>query len=136
MKHKLTAFAIFSVITFIACTSNNKKAEQEISEVAYNYCVATSNYNIDSAALFSTEEHTQTALATARFLLQYVDSAYIASDSPATITIKDVSVTTDTTAYAVYHKQTPIKDFVDTLDLCKENGRWLVYTPAKNQRNR
>ena len=135
MKPYLTTLLLSSLL-FLACGHQASPEEQQIEEVAYNYCIATSNYNLDSAALFSTEEHTRTALATAKFLLQYVDSAYIASDAPATIEIKRVTVTSDTTAYAVYHKQTPIKDFVDTLDLCKENGRWLVYTPVENQKIR
>lgn len=111
------------MLLIIGCSSES----HQIETVAYDYCLATANYDIDRAEAFCTEETRRTTLTTARRLLSLVDSSFIASDTPAHIDITAVRQTSDTTAIAVYHKTTPIKDFSDTLELRKRNGQWLAH---------
>lgn len=109
----------------ISCSNEN----EQIRQAAYGYSVAMANYDIDGAEPFCTEETSATMLSTARYLLQFVDSSYIASDTPAKVEIVSVRQMSDTTACAVFHKTTPIKDFVDTLELRKRDDRWLAHAP-------
>ena len=44
----------------------------------------------------------------------------------ADITILNIKQLTDTTAYAVYHKSSPLTNINDTLRMIKEEGRWVV----------
>lgn len=108
-----------------ACDNENG----QIKQAAYGYSIAMANYDIDGAETFCTEETSASLLKTARYLMQFVDSSYIASDTPATIDIVSVKRLSDTTAYAVFHKRTPIKDFTDTLQMRKRDGRWLAHDP-------
>lgn len=110
-----------------ACNNENG----QIKQAAYDYSIAMANYDIDGAEAFCTEETSASLLKTARYLMQFVDSSYIASDTPATIDIVSVERVTDTSAYAVFHKRTPIKDFTDTLEMRKRDGRWLAHDPIK-----
>ena len=115
------------LVLFTACDSEKSQIEQS----AYEYSVAVANYNIDDAVAYCTEETSTTFLKTARYLMQFVDSNYIASDTPATIDIVSVNRLSDTTASVVFHKQTPIKDFSDTLEMRKRDGKWLAHAPIK-----
>ncbi|MGX8712135.1 MAG: hypothetical protein ACSW8I_00410 [bacterium] len=117
---------ILSLLIAILCIACDGKNNQ-IKEVAYEYCFTTANYDIDGAEKYCTEETSLKTLKATRYLLQFVDSAYIASDTPATIDITKVKQTSDTTAFAIYHKVTPIKDFSDTVQLRLRDGRWLVH---------
>ena len=115
------------VLCLTACNTEKK----EMKEVAYNYCFATGNYQIDEAEHYATKETIEKTLPMARFFVSQIDTAYIVSDTPAEITITKVKRTTDTTAFAIYHKITPIKDFSDTLQLRKREGKWLAHAPIK-----
>ena len=122
---------LIAALCLTACGSGNK----EIEEVAYNYCVTTSNYQMDEAEQYATPETIKETFSMARFFISQIDPAYIAADTPATITIKKVHQTSDTTAYAVYHKVTPQKNFTDTLQLRRRDSRWLVHIlPQKHPR--
>lgn len=124
---KRTIFVPIVALLITACNSNSPEKES-IGQAAYNYCVATSNYDLDAAEAFCTEETAKHTLAVGRHLLTLVDSSYIASDTPATIEIKSVKQLSDTSAYAVYHKQTPRKDYVDTMQMRKRDGQWLAHS--------
>ena len=125
MKRTILVPIVALLIT--ACNSSSPEKES-IGQAAYNYCVATSNYDLDAAEAFCTEETAKHTLAVGRHLLTLVDSSYIASDTPATIEIKSVKQLSDTSAYAVYHKQTPRKDYVDTMQMRKRDGQWLAHS--------
>ncbi len=125
MKRTILVPIVALLIT--ACNSSSPEKES-IEQAAYNYCVATSNYDLDAAEAFCTEETAKHTLAVGRHLLTLVDSSYIASDTPATIEIKSVKQLSDTSAYAVYHKQTPRKDYVDTMQMRKRDGQWLAHS--------
>ena len=60
-----------------------------------------------------------------------MDPNYIKSDTPATIDIIDVKMVNDTCAVATYHKITPQKDFSDTLQLRKRDGKWYAHVLPK-----
>lgn len=124
---KRTILVPIVALLVAACNSSSPEKES-IEQAAYNYCVATSNYDLDAAEAFCTEETAKHTLAVGRHLLTLVDSSYIASDTPATIEIKSVKQLSDTSAYAVYHKQTPRKDYVDTMQMRKRDGQWLAHS--------
>lgn len=109
----------------IACNNENR----QIEKAADGYLMAVSLYDIDGAEAYCTEETQETTLKTARQLLQMVDSAFFEQDKPVKIDIMSVHCTSDTTATVQYHKTTPIKDFVDTLELRKRDDRWLAHAP-------
>ena len=55
---------------------------------------------------------------------------------PAKIKIKDIELTSDSTAIVTYHKHTPIADFDGNLDMVLQNGQWKahiagIYIPEK-----
>ena len=102
-------------------------AERQIKDSAYNYANAMANYQVAEAKAYATEETQHTTLVVAERLVKRVDPEYIASDTPAQVTILSAEKTSDTSAYAVYHKKTPIKDFTDTLQLRKRQGKWLAH---------
>ena len=84
-----------------ACSND----EKEIREVAYNYSYALANYKIEDATQYCTKETQETSLAYGLELMKGVSAEYIASDTPATIEIEGIEMTSDTTATAQYHKR-------------------------------
>lgn len=118
---------LLTALCLVACNPEKKA----IKEVAYNYCIATSYYQIDEAEQYATKETIEKTFPMARFFISQVDSSYIAADSPVDITIKKINQTSDTTAYVVYHKETPLKDFTDTLQMRFRDGHWLVHAPVR-----
>lgn len=117
-----------SALTLISACSNDEK---EIREVAYNYSYALANYKVEDATQYCTKETQETSLAYGLELMKGVSAEYIASDTPATIEIEGIEMTSDTTATAQYHKKTPIKDFMAKVNIVKRDGKWLVHDPMK-----
>lgn len=121
----LLAFAL----TIVSCQNDERAARS----AAYNYSFAMANYDIDQAEKYSDEETIETTISMARNILPMVDTAYIKSDTPATIEITSVQVTSDTTAVATYLKNTPIKkEMTGTLELRKRHGKWLAHAPIEH----
>ena len=114
-----------SMLVAVACHNE----ETTIKKTAYKYSYAMANYRVDDAEKYATTETRETTLVSARQMIGRIGDDYIASDTPAKIKIIDWALTSDTTAYAVYHKTTPIKDFADTLILKKREGRWQAHAP-------
>lgn len=123
---KTHLFSFFLIGTLFVSCNENKKA---VESIAYKYALYTSNYQVEDAARYATEETKQTTLVMAKKLMESVGDEYIKSDTPAHIEITASEIIDDTIAYAVYHKTTPIKNFSDTLWLRKRNGEWLVHVP-------
>lgn len=117
--------ALFAILL---CSCSNE--DKTIAHIAYQYANYTANYQLDSAANYATDETKNTTLVMGQRLMSAVGEEYIKSDTPAKIEIIDVSQESDTDAYAVYHKTTPIKNFIDTLTLKKRNGDWFVHSPT------
>lgn len=112
-----------SAILLFSCSSN----KSDVRQAAYDYCFAMANYDVDRAEQYATKETREVTLIMARNLVKAVGKDYIASDTPASIEIQSVRIDNDTIAHATYHKVTPIKDFVDTLELRKRDGVWLAH---------
>ena len=113
------------LLLLVAC--NNETAT--IKDVAYSYCYALANYNLDVAELYCTEETKVSFLATSRYMISLLDTAYIAKDTPAEVDIETVERTSDTTALVHYRKRTPIKDLTYNLEMRKRDGKWLAHAP-------
>ncbi len=117
------------VVSLMACRSEGRKAER----VAYLYSEAMANYRIDNAEPYVTEE-TLPTLDFLRRLVKEVPPEYIERDTPATIEITQVSFTSDTTAWAHYHKTTPNKDFRDSIPMVRREGKWRIHIPMNQRR--
>lgn len=116
------------LLLFILCSAC-KTEKNKIMDIAYKYSFAMANYQIDEAEPYATIETQSTTLKKARILIEAIDEEYIKSDTPASIVITNVTIVDDTSAFAIYHKVTPIKDFSDTLDLRKRDGQWKAHAP-------
>lgn len=112
------------VASLTACHNDERQAEK----VAYVYSDAMANYRIDDAEPYVTEE-TLPTLEFLRRLVKEVPPEYIEHDTPAKIEIIRISLTSDTTAWAHYHKTTPNKDFRDSIPMVKRQGEWRVHIP-------
>lgn len=118
-----------AVLGLAACAKEEKVVEQ----VAYDYSIAMANYRIDDAEPYVTEE-TLPTLDFLRRLVKEVPSEYIERDTPVTIEITQVSLTSDTTAWAHYHKTTPNKDFRDSIPMVRREGKWRIHIPMNQRR--
>lgn len=120
---RFSPFAL--LLLLVAC--NNDTAT--IKDAAYSYSYALANYNLNEAELYCTEETKVSFLATSRYMISLLDTAYIARDTPAEVDIETVERTSDTTAVVHYRKRTPIKDLTYDLELRKRDGKWLAHAP-------
>ena len=120
-------FFLILVVAFLFMCCGCKSDRNLAETAAYNYSFAMANYQLDEAAKYATVETQNTVIARAEQLLQKVDSSYIKSDTPATIEITDLNFTSDTTAVAIYHKTTPLKNFSGELELRKRDGQWYAH---------
>ena len=116
---------VISMRFLVSCN----RGSDEIRDVAFEYCLATSEYRFDDANSFCTDETKNTTLLVAKNIVALLDTAYYEKDAPVKIEIISVVSTSDTSAYAVYHKKTPIKDYTDTLEMRKRDDRWLAHAP-------
>ena len=119
---------LIAVVFFSCCCKHEQKM---VEKAAYEYSYAMANYQIDEAEKYATEETKNTTLNMAKKIVKKVDPNYIKSDTPATIDIIDVKMVNDTCAVATYHKITPKKDFSDTLQLRKRDGKWYAHVLPK-----
>jgi hypothetical protein len=126
---KKIALVLMAVAVFACCGCKHEM--KMVEKAAYEYSYAMANYDVDEAAKYATEETQNTILKTAKSLLQRVDSSYIKSDTPAKIEIIKVDMVNDSMAVAVYHKQTPLKDFSGTVDMRKRNGQWYAHVTPR-----
>lgn len=111
----------------IAMTACANKTEKEIEEAAQGYLNAMGNYRIEEAAPYATQQTREKTIPTILNLLSLMnDTAYIKSNTPATITIQNTRMISDTLACIYYHKSTPIKEVDDSVMVLFENGKWLV----------
>lgn len=117
-----------AIVMLSCCCQHERKM---VEKAAYEYSFAMANYKVDEAAKYATSETKSTTLAMAKGIVEKVDPAYIKSDTPATIDIIDVRMVNDTCAVATYHKITPLKDFSDTLELRKRDGKWQAHVIPK-----
>lgn len=107
------------------CACNNE--EKEIERVSQGYLTAMANYRLDEAKPYATQRTVDVTLDFYRLLLPMVDSTYLAANTPAEITIREVQRRSDSTAIALFRKTSPASTVEDTVHLLKENGQWLVH---------
>lgn len=121
-----------AALLLLATACGSDKAE--IEQTAYGYLDAMGNYRFEEAIPYASQRTIETTIDFFSGMLPHTDTAYIASNTPAKITIKGVHQTSDTTAYALFHKSTPITQQDDTLRLVKEQGLWkanvVIQVPA------
>ncbi len=121
---KKVSFMLVAVVFFTCCCKHEQKM---VEKAAYEYSYAMANYKVDDAEKYATDETKNSTLLMAKQIVKKVDPTYIKSDTPATIDIIDVKMVNDTCAVATYHKITPLKDFSDTLELRKRDGKWYAH---------
>ena len=92
-------------LVFVSCNQEKR----EIKHVAQAYLDALANYKVEEAKPYATSETCNTTLLVAAQLVTMVDTAYIISDTPATIDIQEVVIENDSMAVVKYVKNTPIK---------------------------
>ena len=120
-------FSLMLAAGIIFCCCGCKSDKSLAEQAAYNYSLAMANYQVDEASKYATEETQNTILKTAKRLVEKVDSSYIKSDTPATIEITYLEMTSDTSAVATYHKVTPTKNFTGTVEVRKRDGEWKAH---------
>lgn len=125
---KKVSIMLVAIVFFSCCCKHEQKM---VEKAAYEYSYAMANYQVDEAEKYATEETKNTTLEMAKKIVEKVDPNYIKSDTPATIDIIDVKFVNDTCAVATYHKITPQKDFSDTLQLRKREGKWYAHVVPK-----
>lgn len=125
---KKISFLLIAIVFFGCCCKHEQKM---VEKAAYDYSYAMANYKVDEAEKYATEETKSTTLYMAKNIVQKVDPSYIKSDTPARVDIIDVKIVNDTCAVATYHKITPLKDFSDTLQMRKRNGKWYAHVMPK-----
>ena len=114
------------VLLFLLCCCDSTESRQ-IERAAYGYLDALGNYRIDDARPYATQQTCDVTLDFFNHIMPMVDTAYVISNTPAEIVIKSVCRETDTTAYVLFHKSTPIIQQDDTLRMVKRDGRWLAH---------
>lgn len=113
------------MLAITLCACNNEK--REVERISLGYLDAMGNYRLDEAKPFATQRTVDVTLDFYRRLMPMIDSAYLAANTPAVVSIRKVQMLTDTTAIALFHKSTPASSVDDTLHLLKEDGQWLVH---------
>jgi len=122
-KHYLIVLAFLTTL----CASCNSLPSPK--ENAIKYAQALGDYDIDAAMEYATEETQKiTLLYYKNFLIPHLDTAYIAANTPATITYDSLSYLCDTQATVYYHKKTPIQTHIDAnVEMRLRNGQWLAH---------
>ncbi len=121
---KTRILALLALILIISSCNGEKR---EIKQTAYRYLDAMGNYRLDDAVPYASEKTNEVTIRFYKSLLPTIDTNNIKKNTPAKITINEVVMQSDTTAYAVFHKTTPITQQDDTLRMIKENGKWLAH---------
>ena len=116
--------ALLTIIIASACNND----ERQIKRAAQGYLYAMANYRIEDAEPYTTEE-------TRNITLRFVQEAImpnlapnvITDNTPASIEINSVDITTDSTAIVSYTKTTPHETTNETVDLLKRNNEWRIH---------
>ncbi|MBR6330435.1 MAG: hypothetical protein IKR79_02160 [Bacteroidales bacterium] len=133
-KHISLTILIALCLNACSCQGQNtravKKEKKQIENVAYKYLDAMGNYRIRDAYKYANQE---TQDKTLRFIEEKImpitDTNYIKKETPAKITITGITITSDTTADAYFHKSTPSSERNNVLNLVKRNGKWMANVP-------
>ncbi|MCR4659858.1 MAG: hypothetical protein K5650_06135 [Bacteroidales bacterium] len=125
MKPLYVIAALLAVTLLTSCNSDKR----QIRAAAQGYLEATANYRADDAMPYASQTTRERTLPFLRDkLIPITDSAYMASNTPATIKINKIAINGDT-ATVDYTKDTPIKILEGQILVVNEEGQWLVYVP-------
>ena len=123
MSHRLI-FLITISLVFSACNSE----KQEIKKVAENYLDAMANYRIEEAEPYATEETRNITLRFAEeVIMPHLTPNVIPDNTPASVEITSVKITTDSTATVNYTLTRPLLTTNDTINLLKRNNEWRIH---------
>ena len=117
-----------ALIVFAAAMTACDSERQQIREAAKGYLDGVANYDFDAAEPYATAETREQTFTFFRQITEVTDTNYIKSNTPATIRIKRVKKSSDSTATVFYHKSTPIKEVDDSVLVVKQGEQWLVET--------
>lgn len=121
---------ILAPLFLMSCVDNSDEAQVE--RTAYKYLKAMGEYKIADAENYADDETRSITLQFfERKMMPYLDSAYLRSNTPAKITIGDVTIIDDTSALVTYHKSTPITEQDGELQMRKEDGKWKAHVVIK-----
>ena len=101
--------------------------KDDVKDVAQKYLDATGRYDVDDACRYCTRETANGLRNIETALLNKVPEDSIKKNMPARIKIKDIELTSDSTAVVTYHKHTPTQDFNGTLDMVFLDGQWKAH---------
>lgn len=125
MKRNIIALPFLATLLMMACSTD--PLTEQIEAAAQGYLDAMGDYRINDAAPYATRHTREHTIPAFNFIMAHTsDTAYINSNRPATITIRDTRITSDTSACVYYHKSTPIKEVDDSVIVLLEEGQWLV----------
>ncbi len=119
----ITFLSGFLIMLFLFAGCKSEKALVE--ESAMGYLTAMGNYRIAEAETYATEETIENTLhAIEKYIMPNLEPSVIQHNTPATIEIKDITITADTLAKVSYVKTTPSQVQSGTLDMVKRNNQW------------
>ena len=124
---------LLSILLPLLLWSCGNGDERAIRQAAQGYLDAMGNYRIMEAAPFATQETVETTLDFVQnHIMPQADSvesfaAYIRDNTPATIEITQVTLTSDTTADIAFTKTTPAQRQQGHKQLLKRQGQWRVH---------
>ena len=112
----------------IAC-NGAPSSDKELRYNAEQYIQAMADYRVEDAKPYATFETQETTLDyLINVIMPNLDSTYIASNTPATITIDSIVCQNDTIAIVYYHKQTPLNAHLPAqVEMRLESGVWLAH---------
>ena len=125
MKNKTATLLLLPLLAL--CMQCCHTVKDDVKDAAQKYLDATGRYDVDDACRYCTPETANGLRNIQATLLSKVPKDSIAKNMPAKIKIKDIELTSDSTAVITYHKHTPINDFNGTLDMVLINGQWLAH---------
>jgi hypothetical protein len=125
MRNKKTLLLVLPLL--MLCMQCCHTVKGEVRDMAQKYLDATGRYDIDDACLYCTPETAKGLRNIQATLLTRVPKDSIEKNMPAKIKIKDIELTSDSTAVVTYHKHTPIADLDGTLDMVLLDGQWKAH---------
>ena len=125
MKNKRTLLLVLPML--MLCMQCCHTVKDDVKDVAQKYLDATGRYDVDDACRYCTRETANGLRNIEVTLLSKVPEDSIKKNMPAKIKIKDIELTSDSTAVVTYHKHTPINDINGTLDMVLLDGQWRAH---------
>ena len=129
MKHPLLLLA--AALATVALAACHHTDDSSLRQAAQAYLDAAANDRLDEALQRSTPSWQETLTAVATVVENYGDSASLASDRPATVTITATRFLSDTSATVAYHKKTPRRDIDRIIEMRLRDGQWLAHRSVR-----